>query len=152
MTMKQGGEAYDQLAAPLRYESRPNQLFPSAPRRKKPYPMAQPVCPTIRGRFCTRDQYRAVIRFIFNRGHRTVTLVSWQILTSTIGFHENSSIKWCSPGCSEFWRGERPGVTRASSQRHETSRTATKDMPMGGFSPATELDVSPHVLWRYGCE
>ena len=45
-------------------------------------------------------------------------------------------IVWCSPWCSEFRSGEREGVILASSQRHETSRIATKEPPMGGIASA----------------
>jgi hypothetical protein len=63
---------------------------------------------------------------------------------------ENFSSVWCSPRCSKFGKGERPGVTRASLQRHESSRIAAKEPPLGGASAAKEVDASSNGLWGYG--
>ena len=61
-----------------------------------------------------------------------------------------SLINWCSPRCSEFRLGERPGVILPAAQRHELALFAPKGIPSGGMFAAKEVVVNHNDVGRYG--
>ena len=54
--------------------------------------------------------------------------------------------------CSEFRRGERPGVKLPAAQRHELALLVSKEPLMGGKATVSRTDTRPNVAKRYGLQ